>query len=55
MLKPNSPSNVVVANSCNRTDRVCHGRENGYKDFFFVYTCLYNDLYVIIPFDEFTI
>ena len=46
MLKPDSPSNVVVANSCDYTNRVCHSQKNGSQDFFFVYTCLFNDLHL---------
>lgn len=53
ILKPDSPSDVVATNSCNHTDQVCHDRENGPQDFFFVYTCLFNDLHIILPFDEF--
>jgi len=51
MLKPDSPSDVIVADSCDYIDQVCHGRENGPHDFFFVYTCLFNDLHVTLPFD----
>jgi len=45
MLKSNS-------NNCNHTDQVSH-RENGSRDFFFAYTCLFNDLHVTHLFDEF--
>jgi len=54
MLKSNYPLDVVATDSCNHTDRVCHGRENGCRDLFFVYTCLFNNLHISLPFDEFT-
>jgi len=48
------PSDIVVAEICGYTDRVCHGRENAPVDFFFVYNTLFVDLRVTLPFDEFT-
>jgi len=53
ILKLDSPSNVVAADSCNHTDQVCHGHENAPHDFFSVYIYLFNDLHVTLPFDEF--
>ena len=35
-------------------DNVCHGREAQDGDFFFVYCCMFNDSFVPMPFDEFT-
>jgi len=53
ILKPDFPSDVVTINNCNHTDWVCHGRENGAHDFFFLYTCLFNDMHITLPFNEF--
>jgi len=36
------------------TDRVCYGRENAPHDFFFVYNTFFADLYITLPFDDFT-
>lgn len=54
ILKPDSPSNVIATNSCSHTERVYHGRENGSQDFFYVYICLFTNLDVTFPFNEFT-
>jgi len=54
MLKSNSPPDVVAIDNCNHIDRICHGRKNGHRDFFFAYTCLFNDLHITLLFDEFT-
>jgi len=53
-LKPNAPSDAVAADSCNHSNRVCHGRENSPQEFFYVYITFLNDLHVTLPFDEFT-
>jgi len=44
-----------MADICGVIDRVCHGRENAPVDFFFVYSTLFVDLHVTLPFDNFTI
>jgi len=54
ILKPDSPSNAVVADSCGHNSQVCDGRESAPQVFFFVYNTFFNDFHVILPFDEFT-
>jgi len=48
------PSDIVVAEICGYTDRVCPGRENAPVDSFYVYTTLFTDLRVTLLFDDFT-
>jgi len=43
-----------MAYICGVIDRVCHGRENAPVNFFFVYSTLFVDLHVTLPFDSFT-
>jgi len=43
-----------MADICGVTDRVCHGQENAPVDFFFVYSTLFANLNVTLPFDNFT-
>jgi len=54
MLKPNSPQDVIASDSCSPSKCVCHNQENGPQDFFYVYTCLFTNLHITLPFDEFT-
>jgi len=54
LVRSGLPSDIIVAEKCGYTDRVCHGRENAPVDFFFVYNTLFVDLRVTLPFDEFT-
>jgi len=54
MLKPDAPQDVIVADNCSSSKRVYHGQENGPQDFFYVYTYLFTNLHVTLPFDEFT-
>jgi len=48
------PSGAIMADICGVTDRVCHDWENAPVDFFFVYSTLFVDLHVNLPFDDFT-
>ena len=54
-LTLNCPPGAIMADICGVIDRVCHGRENAPVDFFFVYSTLFVDLHVTLPFDNFTI
>jgi len=54
VVRSGLPSDIVIAEICGYTDRVCHGRENAPVDFFYVYSTLFADLKVTLPFDEFT-
>jgi len=45
--------NSFLAPGCGMTNRVCHGRENVSVDFF-VYNTFFADLYITLPFDNFT-
>ena len=54
LVRSGLPSDMIIAEICGYTDRVCHGRENAPVDFFFMYNTLFVDLRVTLPFDEFT-
>jgi len=54
VVRSGLPSDILIAEICGYTDRVCHGRENAPVDFFYVYTTLFTDLRVTLPFDDFT-
>ena len=45
----------LIVEQCLAIDNVCHGQEDHDSDFFFMYTCLFMDSHVHVPFDEFTI
>ena len=48
ILKPDAALDVVAADSCSHSDRVCHGRENApQKFFFYVYITFFNDLHAL--------
>jgi len=53
-IKPDAPLDVLMANICGYSDRVCHGRENAPHDFFFIYGAFFHDLHVTLPFDDVT-
>jgi len=55
LVRSGLPSDIIVAEICGYTDRVCHRRENALVDFFFVYNTLFADLRVTLSFDEFTV
>jgi len=54
VVRSGLPSDILIAEICGYTDRVCHGRENAPVDFFYVYSTLFVDLKVTLSFDEFT-
>ena len=35
-------------------DCVCHGQEGAIEEFFYVYMCHFSQLYIRLPFDDFT-
>jgi len=51
-IRPDCPTNAMMAGICGLTDRVCHGRET--QDFFFVYNTFFVDLHISLPFNDFT-
>ena len=55
MLKPDSPQDVIAVNSCSPFEGICQNWENSPQDFFYIYTCLFTDLHITLPFDEFKI
>jgi len=57
-IKPDYPSDAVMADICGYTDRVFHGRENVSQDFFFVYNtfsqiCILSFPLMILPWGSF--
>jgi len=38
----------------NAIDCVCHGQEEASEKFFYMYMCHFSQLYVRLPFDDFT-
>ena len=54
VVRSGLPSDILIAEICGYSDRVCHGRENVPVDFFYVYTTLFTNLRVTLPFDDFT-
>jgi len=53
-IRPDCPTDAVIADICGLTDRVCHSQENAPQDFFFVYNTFFADLHIALPFDDFT-
>ena len=54
VLKAGGHSHYFSVLSCEPTERVCLGRPGAGPPFFYMYTCLFSDLHVSLPFDEFT-
>jgi len=53
-LKPGGHSNYFDVVPCGPIERVCMGRSGAGLPFFYMYTCLFSDLHVSLPFDTFT-
>ena len=45
---------IVALERVNAIDCVCHGREGATEEFFYVYMCHFSQLYIRLPFDDFT-
>lgn len=43
---------IVHLCMCWGNDRVCHGKKNSKLDFFFVYSCLFTNMFMRIPFED---
>jgi len=54
MLKSDSPTDVVTADSCSLSESGYHGREEANQDFIYIYTCLFTNLHNSLSFDEIT-
>jgi len=54
MFTSGKTSTELFAEHCTPIDNVCHGREGHSHDFFYIYPCMFTDMNVRLPFDEFT-
>jgi len=45
---------IVALESVSAIDFVCHGQEGAFEEFFYMYMCHFSQLYVRLPFDDFT-
>lgn len=53
-LKASGHSRFFSVLPCNSTENVCLGRSGTGPPFFYMYTCLFANLHVSLPFDRFT-
>ena len=54
ILKASGHSSFFSVVPCSSTENVCFGRSGIGPPFFYMYTCLFSDLHVSLPFDKFT-
>jgi len=54
VLKAGGHSHYFNVLPCEPTESVCLGRSGTGPPFFYMYICLFSDLYVSLPFDKFT-
>ena len=54
ILKAGGHSHYFSVLPCEPIESVCLGRSNTVPPFFYMYTCLFSDLHVSLPFDKFT-
>jgi len=54
ILKAGGHSHYFSVLPCGPTESVCLGRSGTSPPLFYMYTCFLSDLYVSLPFDEFT-
>jgi len=54
VLKASGHSSFLSIVPCSSTESVCMGRPGTGSPFFYMYLCLFLDLHVSLPFDEFT-
>jgi len=55
VLKPDVSLDVISIEPCEPTDVVCSARSTTERPFFYMYACLFLDLHVSLPFDNFTV
>ena len=55
IVKASAREYLLTFDSCSLTDRVYKERSSTEPHFFFMYTCLFSDLHVSLPFDTFTV
>jgi len=54
MLKKDVEVGIILLERYSVVDNACHCRKEIVYEFFYMYTCLFTDLHVRFPFDEFT-
>ena len=54
LLKSDVADDILAIDYCRLTDTICMGRASSDGLFFFVYSGLFSDLHVALPFDDFT-
>ena len=54
VLIPDTDDGILAINYFYPTDTICIGRSSSETHFFFIYSCLFSDLHVALPFDDFT-
>jgi len=53
-LKSDTSDGILPIDYCQSTDTICIGQSISEDPFFFVYSYIFSDLHVVLPFDEFT-
>jgi len=53
ILKSKANDGILVVDYCRPTDTICMGRSPSKGPFFFIYSCLFSDLHVALPCDDF--
>jgi len=54
ILKSDASDGILAIDYYRPIDTICIGRSSSEGIFFFVYSCLFSDLHVALPFDDFT-
>jgi len=54
LLKSDAFDNIFALDYCRSTDTICMGRSSPDGSFFFIYSCQFSNLHVVLPFDDFT-
>jgi len=55
VLKASVEESLLSFSPCSLDDRVYRGQSSTEPPFFFMYSCLFSDLHVSLPFDTFTV
>ena len=54
IMKPDASDGILTVDYCQPTDTICMGWSPLEGPFFFVYSCLFSDLHIALPLDDFT-
>jgi len=54
LMKPDAVDGILAVDLCHPADTICISRSPTETTFFFAYSCLFYDLHLALPFDDFT-